>query len=131
MLFEYRSDDRECLGKMKAAFDAIIEAYRATGIEVEVELLGERPCGGELDPVAYNALIDRVKASIQSIVGEEPSFGSGSTDANYPLSKGIPAACIGACTSVGAHTREEWVDLASLLTGTRFLLDFVSNYFEV
>lgn len=131
MLFEYRSDDKGCLAKMKAAFDAIIEAYRATGIEVEIELLGERPCGGELDPVAYNALLNRVKASIRAIVGEEPSYGSGSTDANYPLSRGIPATCIGACTSVGAHTREEWVDLSSLYTGTRFLLDFISNYFEV
>lgn len=130
MLFEYRSDDKDCLAKMKAAFDAIIEAYRATGIEVEVELLGERPCGGDLDPVAYGALLNRAADSIRRIVGREPIYGSSSTDANYPLSKGIPATCIGACTSAGAHTREEWLDVSSLLTGTRYLLDFMSNYFE-
>ena len=131
MLFEYRSDDKDCLAKMKAAFDAIVAAYRATGIEVEVELLGERPCNGDLDPVAFGALKDRAAASIRSIVGVEPSFHSGSTDANYPLSKGIPAICIGGCNSVGSHTREEFLYVDSLYDGTRFLLDFMSNYFEI
>ena len=131
MLYEYRSDDKDCLEKMKAMFEKVVEAYRATGIEVEVELLGERPCNGDLDPAAFGALKDRAAASIRSIVGAEPSFHSGSTDANYPLSKGIPAVCIGGCNSVGAHTREEFLYVDSLYTGTRFLLDFMSNYFEI
>ena len=130
MLFEYRSDDRECLAKMQDAFEKIVEAYRATGIEVEVELLGERPCSGELDPAAYDALLERAKQSLKRIVGTEPILRPGSTDANYPLSKGIPAICIGACNAFRCHTREEYVDLGSLGIGTRYLLDFLSEYFE-
>ncbi len=131
MLYEYRSDDKDCLDKMKVMFEKVVDAYRATGIDVEVELLGERPCNGDMDPVAFAALKDRAAASIRSIVGVEPSFHSGSTDANYPLSKGIPAICIGGCNSVGAHTREEFLYVDSLYTGTRYLLDFMSNYFEL
>lgn len=50
MLFEYRSDSRACLEKMKAMFESIVAAYRSMGIEVEVVLLGERPCMGDVDP---------------------------------------------------------------------------------
>ncbi|MCQ2419741.1 MAG: M20/M25/M40 family metallo-hydrolase [Clostridia bacterium] len=131
MLYEYRSDDKECLEKMKVMFEKVVEAYRATGIEVDVELLGERPCGGELDPVAYNALLERAAKSMKDIVGVEAVYRPGSTDANYPLSKGIPAICVGGSNSYGCHTREEYLVVDSLYVGSRFLLDFMSNYFEV
>jgi len=45
------------------------------------------------------------------------SFKSSSTDCNIPLSLGIPALCIGVHNSGGAHTREEWLDKESLISG--------------
>ena len=42
MLYEYRSDSRACMAQMQAMFESVIAAYRSMGIEVEVELLGER-----------------------------------------------------------------------------------------
>ena len=48
MLYEYRSDNRECLEKMRVMFENTVEMYRSTGVEVEVEVLGEteRGAGG-------------------------------------------------------------------------------------
>ncbi len=128
MLYEYRSDNRNCLEKMRETFEQVIAAYRTMGIEVEVEMLGERPCGGELDPVRYEALLERASTSIRSIVGEEASFRSGSTDCNIPLSVGIPAVCISGCSGFGAHTREEYLELEHLLTGNRLVMDFLASY---
>ena len=123
MLYEYRSDNYSCLMKMKKMFDAVVEAYRAMGITVEVELVGERPCANGVDPQAHQALMDLAADSIRRVTGLEPDLRSGSTDCNIPLSLGIPAVCIGVCRATGVHTREECLDLTSLPGCLRCRLD--------
>ena len=50
-------------------------------------------------------------------LGEKVLWGPSSTDANVPLSLGIPATTVGAIRGAGAHTREEWIDSESLAPG--------------
>ena len=125
MMYEYRSDDRSCLEKMEKLFKSIIETFRATGVEVEVEKVGDRPCGGEVDETRLLALRDRYCASVRKTLGLEVFTGSSSTDCNIPLSQGIPAICFGVCRSAGAHTLGEKLEIASLRDGCRLLLDFL------
>ena len=54
--------------------------------------------------------------------GREPKLISGSTDANVPLSLGIPANTIGAVSGALLHTRDEWIDARSLETGLEVIL---------
>ena len=128
MLYEYRSDDLECLMKMQKMFEAVIEAYRTMGIQVDVELLGERPCG-TITAEKEKPLTDKLEQAIRETLQMEPVYRSGSTDANYPLFKGIPAACMGSVGSHGAHTREEYLELKDLLPGIRLVLDVMNTYF--
>ena len=125
MMYEYRSDNRNCLDKMEKLFQSAIVTLRATGVGVEVEKVGDRPCGGEIDAQRLEALRDRYRASVRETVGLEPFDGASSTDCNIPLSMGVPAICFGVCRSKGAHTREELLDTASLTDGCRLLLDFL------
>lgn len=125
MLYEYRSDSRVCLEKMQTMLQAVIEAYRAMGLTVEIKKIGDRPCGGDVDPAAAKALADRAVGAIRRQLGEEPLFRSGSTDCNIPLSLGIPAIAIGGCIGDGVHTREEALELRSLEPGCRYVLDFL------
>lgn len=128
MLYEYRSDSRACMAQMQAMFESVIAAYRSMGIEVEVELLGERPCMGELDPARQQALEARLCSAIRAEAGVEPSFHSSSTDCNIPFSLGIPAICTGVYCGQGAHTREEFIELSSLPAGFRMMLSFLLSY---
>lgn len=128
MLYEYRSDSRACMAQMQAMFESVIAAYRSMGIEVEVELLGERPCMGELDPARQQALEARLCSAIRTEAGVEPSFHSSSTDCNIPFSLGIPAVCTGVYRGQGAHTREEFIELSSLPAGFRMMLSFLLSY---
>jgi len=125
MLYEYRSDSRECLAKMQNLFQHAIEAFRATGISVEVELLGERPCGSAVPQEAFDALKNRYFSSLRDVLHTEGQERSGSTDSNIPLSMGIPAICFGVCRGAGAHTREEKLETESLLDGCKLFLDFL------
>ncbi len=129
MLYEYRSTSKSCLSKMEEMFSNVIEAYRATGIEVTCERIGDRPCTGDVDPQKHEELINKAGDSIRRIIGKEPVLAYSSTDANTALAIGIPAICMGGAIGGRCHTREEWLDPESLLDGSRILLDFMTYYF--
>jgi tripeptide aminopeptidase len=83
---------------------------RAAGtrpLSARVESIGSRPCG---ETPAEHAL---VQAAIDAtrLVGRHPDLALASTDANVPISQGIPAIAIGAGGRGGdAHTHSEWFD---------------------
>ncbi len=129
MLCEYRSDDRECLAFMKNAFEKIFEAYKAMGIELDVELVGDRPCAGDVDPDALADLQKRTTDAILEVTGLKPNPHPSSTDCNIPLAEGIPAVCFGVVNAKGAHTREEYINLPSLPGGMKLAMEFMAYYF--
>lgn len=129
MLYEFRSDERESLALMEQHFNAAIDFYRAKGVEVEVELLGERPCSGEVDMHREEALMVRATAAVLRHCGVEMDFHVGSTDCNIPLSMGIPSICTGCYVGGGAHTRKEWVEIESLLPGLKVAFELVLHHF--
>ena len=116
MLCEYRSDDRECLGMMQRRFKGIFDAARTDEVQVRVTCVGERPCS-DISAEKIAALKASVIPVVESVIREKVKLISMSTDCNIPLSLGIPALCVGVNTHYGIHTREEWVDKASLTTG--------------
>lgn len=125
MLYEFRSDRRENLDVMKGQFEAIIAFYRSKKCELDVKVLGVRPCDGIVDPVKRERLLALSEEIIEQVSGNKPKRGSGSTDCNIPLSMGIPAVCFGTCTGAGAHTREEYVNRDSLVPGYEIALRMI------
>ena len=72
-----------------------------------------------------------VRAAAASLrhCGMEMDFRAGSTDCNIPLSMGVPAICTGCYTGGGAHTREEWLEIDSLLPGLKVAFELVLYHF--
>ncbi len=129
MLYEFRSDEAESLAIMENHLRAALEFYRAKGVGVACELIGDRPCGAPVDEAAHRALIERAFAVSQEYYGcEKLHLSAASTDCNIPLSMGIPAICTGCVIGRGAHTREEWIDIASLLPGLKLCLALVVHH---
>jgi acetylornithine deacetylase/succinyl-diaminopimelate desuccinylase-like protein len=52
-------------------------------------------------------------------------MGKGSTDANIPLSLGVPAVTFGLYSGDGEHTRGEWLRIDSLKPGLEIGLSLV------
>ncbi|HTE45756.1 MAG TPA: M20/M25/M40 family metallo-hydrolase [Gemmatimonadaceae bacterium] len=85
-------------------------AKRALGtraLTFQVESIGSRPCGEtSMDHSLVRAAVDATR-----LVGRQPDLALASTDANVPISQGIPAIAIGAGGRGGdAHTHGEWFD---------------------
>ena len=127
LYYEYRSDDHRHLALMRESFMRLLSDADTPEAAFTAELIGERPCGANVDEKAF----DRLKARCASAIGHatgEPVMGfSASTDANIPLSLGIPAVTFGLYSGGGAHTREEWLETASLKTGLEIGLSLVLN----
>lgn len=127
-LYEYRSGSDEVLCEMRGLLERELDAFRdelarrGTGVEVALELLGVRPGMGPVDEGAQAALVRRCADVMRAASGQEPNAITGSTDANVPLSLGIPACCVGTVRGEGMHTRDEWVELDSLKDGLTTIL---------
>ena len=84
-----------------------------------------------MDPEKLEALSRRIGGAVAAYSGVTPAVMAGSTDCNIPLSLGIPAVCVGAVDGAGAHTREEYVLIDSLVKGYRCAFACILPYFVV
>jgi di/tripeptidase len=114
-------DEMASLLAASVAQAAEIENNRATGGRVTARLkeIGSRP-GGELREGApiLNCLL-----AVDAFLGIRSRLDCSSTDANIPLSLGIPAVSIGAGgQGGGAHTTAEWFHPESRELGLRRIL---------
>lgn len=116
MLCEYRSDSKECLEYMKERFNDIFHNAATDKVNVDVTLIGERPCS-DVDMAKQEELTGRCKKVCEEIYNASINLQSGSTDCNIPLSLGIPAVCVGVFIGDLSHTREEWIEKESVLKG--------------
>lgn len=79
----------------------------APPLSLEIRVIGDRP-SGETD-----ASLPLVVAAMEAtqLIGREADLATASTDANVPISRGIPAIAIGAGGRGGeAHTPAEWFE---------------------
>ncbi len=119
-LLEYRSPNENDLAIMRKRLESLVARHEREGVTVELEVLGIRPGAGKVDAIRQQALLARALGAMRLTCGMDAKPESASTDANIPLSLGIPAICVGAVSGAGMHTRGEWIDIASLEDGLAF-----------
>ena len=127
-LFEYRSDNKDGLDFMQARFDSLIEKYK-NEFDINVTVVGNRPCANGVDESALKVLCDRAENAVKRVHGEA-RFTPGSTDCNIPASMGIPAVCVPCVVTGGAHTRGEWVEIDSIDGGIEIAKELIMHRFE-
>lgn len=130
MLCEYRSDNIECLEIMEKAFESIFERAKNRGVNIQVKRIGERPCMGKVDLEKVEQMAKICEKILSETTGVAVVRESSSTDCNIPLSLGIPALCFGVYMGQGWHTRNEWIEKASLLSGLEVAIKSVVKLTE-
>jgi acetylornithine deacetylase/succinyl-diaminopimelate desuccinylase-like protein len=95
-------------------------SWRGRGVIVGVETIGDRPSG---EIAADHPLVLAAERALQGVgVAVEPGERISSTDANAPLSRGIPAVCVGVTRGGNAHRVDEWISTRELGKGMQHLL---------
>lgn len=107
---------------------AIVKRYQShawteRGVIVKAEVIGDRPSGqiGEDHPLVAAAVACLKEYGIEF----DPSMRMSSTDANVPLSRNIPAVCVGVTDGGNAHRTDEWIDTHPLAKGIQHLMALV------
>ena len=98
------------LVKQAAETENFARSTKEGKIEVKAELIGDRPSG----ETAESQAIFQIAKAAAEVNGYKPSFSWGSTDANFPMSLGIPALSIGAKApdkNGRSHSLDEWADV--------------------
>jgi acetylornithine deacetylase/succinyl-diaminopimelate desuccinylase-like protein len=112
---------------MQAGIEEEMAAARERGavhsneenLKLKVSVIGARP-GGDLPADSF--LLEAVR-SADKVVGQRSRLERSSTDANIPLSMGIPAIALGGGGRGGAaHSLNEWYDPEGRETGLKRIL---------
>ncbi len=118
-LLDMRSLDARALKDLvRQAEQVVRRASEREGVEVEIATVGDRPAGSI---PREHPLVETASAVLRHF-GIEPRYEAASTDANVPLSQGIPAITVGITHGGGIHTEDEWLEIAPCITGVRQLL---------
>jgi len=128
MKYEFRSASQECLKEMEQKFEAVIADYQGRGYDVRVDVIGIRPGSGPIDQERLQALTEANRQVMEACFPCQVQLYPASTDANIPLSVGIPANTFGTVCGSLAHTREEWIEIKSMRPGFLVALMTVLRY---
>ena len=126
MELDLRSESPDTLAWLDGQIGKIVErhaqAHRAhgDGLTLQHEQIGNRPPGGL--PFQH-PLVQAASTILQELgVKERSDARISSTDANVPLSRNIPAICVGLTDGGDAHRLSEWIDPLPLVKGMQQLL---------
>jgi acetylornithine deacetylase/succinyl-diaminopimelate desuccinylase-like protein len=107
---ELKKLDAQFLAVVRDAVDAenTARSTKEGSVKADPKVVGERPCG---ETPMSSPIVRAADATIRAF-GMTPSFTISSTDANVPMSMGIPAITIGRGGPGGRqHSPDEWTDV--------------------
>ncbi len=111
---DLRSEAAETLAALEKVVRACCTTQAALGgCAVNIEVVGDRPAGSL--PLSH-PLVEAARLALEA-TGTPAAFRSGSTDANWPLSQGIPAVTIGITHGGNAHRLDEYIEIAPIRGG--------------
>jgi tripeptide aminopeptidase len=120
---DLRSESYAALQEVSQKVEKIATSLNRPDVRVQLELIGQRPVGEISD---QHPLVLQAKSCLLD-QGIRPILNIGSTDANLPLSMGLPAVTIGLTQGASAHTVHEYILIDPLEKGFEQLLQLVQR----
>jgi di/tripeptidase len=110
---DLRSEDLQVLEYISAQVESLAAGAQRSGVQIQARLIGSRPAG----EISSEDRLVRLACKCLEQVGLQPRLNIGSTDANVPLSQGLPSICVGLTVGAGAHTLQEYIYIQPLSLG--------------
>ena len=120
---DLRSEDSSLLVKIVSQAEDLIHSANRSDVKINCEVIGQRPAG----EIPVDHPLVKIAMDCSREQGLDAVLTAGSTDANIPLNKGIPAVVMGVTTGGGAHSTQEFIDIEPVRKGLEGLVNFVSR----
>jgi len=126
-LLDFRSESTTELDHITKMAENIITPFQSDTIKISLDIIGHRPAGKiKADHWFKKRCID----VFESIHGKTPILKAISTDANIPLSTGLPAVCIGLTKGDNVHRLDEYIEISPLKDGLLYVLTLLVRNME-
>ncbi len=122
---DLRSENLSALADLVDKVQHQVQFLQREQVRVECTLIGQRPAGRIS---ARHPLVLLAQRCLEA-QGVPAPLNIGSTDANVPLSQGLPSVCVGLTRGSGAHTLQEQILTAPLSQGLIQLVMLVKGSF--
>jgi acetylornithine deacetylase/succinyl-diaminopimelate desuccinylase-like protein len=123
---DLRSEDHMTLTLLANRIKRVVKKQVRPGVGLIVEPIGSRPAG-EIEP--SHPLV-KLAVDVLAELNIKANLEIGSTDANYALSKGYPAICLGITNGRFSHTLKEYIEVAPVKTGLEQILQILHRVWE-
>jgi tripeptide aminopeptidase len=124
---DLRSETEEALNHLTHKVTDILSSSETREITIKAQGIGERP-GGTL-PLSH-PLLEAARQALRSAGETNIRFEVGSTDANVPLSMGLPALCMGLTLGGGAHSLDEYIEIPPIKKGYQSIIHLIQLAFQ-
>ena len=118
---DLRSEQAISLRKLVSEIEDLVVKANQTNVTVHASQVGKRPAGS----LPANHWLVQLASECLMDHGIKPVLRIGSTDANYPLSQGFTAICLGLTTGGRAHSRDEFIHIPPLSQGIEALVQLI------
>lgn len=115
---DLRSAEMATLKKLENDVRAVGERLSTSDVKFNFEVVGDRPAG----TISVEHPLVRLAVEAHQAIRMQPDLDGGSTDANIPLSLGVPAVCVGISYGGNAHRLDEYIETDPIETGMWQLL---------
>jgi tripeptide aminopeptidase len=125
---DLRSESPSVLASLAARVEDLAQDSGAAGVTIETKIVGDRPTGSipREHPFVQLAAHALAEAGVTDY-----TFEMGSTDANIPLSRGLPCICIGLARGANSHRPDEYIETRDVDRGLESVMRVVRGTFEL
>ena len=112
MMYEVRFVNQEDGLRVMDESLSIIESFNSGDINIDIETIGNRPAGQ-----THNDSVAMTVKEVHCSLGINTDEDIGSTDSNYPSSKGLSSFTLGLSNARNLHSLDEFVEIAPIQKG--------------
>ncbi len=125
---DLRSETPNALASLATRVESLAAEFSVPEAAIEITVVGNRPVGS----IPQSHPLAQLAAQALAEVGiTDWSFETGSTDANIPLSRGLPCVCLGLARGANSHRPDEYIETRDVERGLASVIRVVQGAFNL
>jgi tripeptide aminopeptidase len=125
---DLRSEAPGTLAGLAARVENLAAEFSTPDMAIELKIVGDRPVGSI---PRTHPLVQLAARALAEVGVSDCAFEIGSTDANIPLSRGMPCVCLGLARGANSHRPDEYIETRDLERGLESVMRVVKGAFEL